>query len=76
VSTKREFNRQIRRTALLTVGLVAALAFGIIVLATGDWIPGAIIVVASVVGLARQIPIINRLCRQGPASPPHGTATS
>jgi hypothetical protein len=58
---------------MLTVGLAAALIFGIFVLAGGDWIPGTVIVVASVIGLAREIPVINRLCRQDPTSPPHGT---
>ncbi len=60
------------RTTLLTVGLLAALIFGVIVLAGGDWIPGGIIVVASVVGLATQIPIIAGLCRGAAPSPPHG----
>jgi hypothetical protein len=32
------------------------------VLAGGDWIPGAIIVAAALVGLARQIPLIRKLC--------------
>jgi hypothetical protein len=38
----------------------------------GDWIPGTFIVAASVIGLARLIPVINGLCRQAPPSPPHG----
>jgi hypothetical protein len=75
VAAKEEFNRQVRRTALLSVGLFAALIFGIIVLAGGDWIPGTLIVVGAAIGLAREIPVINRLCRQGPAPPPHGTPT-
>jgi hypothetical protein len=75
VTAKDEFNRQVRLTALLTVGLLAALIFGIIVLAGGDWIPGTVIVAASLIGLGRQIPIINKLCRQAPPSPPHGTPT-
>jgi hypothetical protein len=75
MTEKEEFNRQVRRTAFMTVGLAAALVFGIIVLAGGDWIPGGIIVAASLVGLARQIPIITKLC-SGPApSPPHGKPT-
>ena len=37
------------------------------VLAGGDWIPGAIIVVASLIGLARQIPIIARALQRGRA---------
>ena len=75
MTAKHDFNRQVRQTALLTVGLLFALIFGIIVLAGGDWIPGTLIVVASAIGLARQIPVIDRLCRQPPPSPPHGTPT-
>jgi hypothetical protein len=74
VTTKEEFNRQVRRTAFLTVGLFAALIFGIIVLAGGDWIPGTVIVAASLIGLAGQISVINRLCRQAPPSPPAASA--
>jgi hypothetical protein len=75
VTTQNDFNRQVRRTALLTVGLLAALIFGIIVLAGGDWIPGTLIVAASLIGLARQIPVINRFRKQAPPSPPHGKPT-
>ena len=75
MSAKDEFNRQVRLTAVLTVGLLAALIFGIIVLASEDWIPGTVIVAASLIGLARQIPVINRLCRQAPPSGPHGRPT-
>jgi hypothetical protein len=75
VTAKDEFHRQVRVTALLTVGLLAALIFGLIVLAGGDWIPGALIVAASLIGLARQIPVINKLCRQAPPSSPHGRPT-
>ena len=75
MTAKDEFNRQVRLTALLTVGLLAALIFGIIVLAGGDWIPGTLIVAASLIGLARQIPTINALCRQAPPSPPHDKPT-
>ena len=75
MTAKDEFNRQVRLTALLTVGLLATLTFGIIVLAGGDWIPGTIIVAAGLIGLSRQIPVINRLCRQAPPSPPRGTPT-
>jgi hypothetical protein len=80
VTAKDEFNRQVRQTALLTVALLAALIFGIIVLAGGDWIPGTLIVAASLIGLARQIPIIDKLCNQAPPSPPppsppHGKPT-
>jgi hypothetical protein len=76
VTAKQDFNRRVWRTALLTVGLLAALVFGIVVLAGGDWIPGAIIVAASAVGLASQIPIIARLCNGPAPSPPHGRPTA
>jgi hypothetical protein len=75
VTAKDEFNRQVRRTALLTVGLLAALSFGIIVLAGGDWLPGTLIVASSLIGLASQIPVINKLCRQAQPSPPHSKPT-
>ena len=75
MTDKDEFNRQVRSTALLTVALSATLIFGIIVLAGGDWIPGALIVVASAIGLGRQIPVINKLCRHAPPSPPRGKPT-
>ena len=65
--TKEDFNRQVRVAAFLTVALVAALVFGVIVLARGDWIPGGIIVASSLIGLARQIPVIRKLCSEGPA---------
>jgi hypothetical protein len=75
VTTKDEFNRQVRQTALLTVALSAALVFGIVVLAGGDWIPGTLIVAASLIALARQIPTIGKLCNQTPPAPPHGKST-
>ena len=75
MTAKEEFNRRVWRTALSAVGLLAALIFGGIVLAGGDWIPGAIIVVASLIGLARQIPIIARLCREAAPSSRHRTPT-
>ena len=62
------FNRQVWRAAIMTVGLAACLVFGIVVLASGDWLPGAIIVAASAVGLANEVPVIRRLCRTGYAS--------
>ena len=60
-----DHNRRVRRTALITVALSAALAFGILVLARGDWIPGAITIVAALVGLARQIPELRVLHGEG-----------
>jgi hypothetical protein len=73
VTTKEDFSRRVWRTALLVVGLLAALTFAAIVLAGGDWLPGAIIVVASLIGLARQIPIIARLCSEAAPSSRHDT---
>jgi hypothetical protein len=75
VTAKEEFNRQVRRTAFLTVGLFAALIFGIIVLAGGDWVPGTVIVAASLTGLAGQISVINRLCRRAPPPSPPAAST-
>ena len=66
MTARDEFNRQVRHTALLAVALLAALCFGIIVLAGGDWIPGGIIVASALVGLGRLIPVITRLCTQPP----------
>jgi 1,4-dihydroxy-2-naphthoate octaprenyltransferase len=75
VTAKDQIDRQVRLTALLTVALLAALVFGIIVLAGEDWIPGTIIVAASLIGLARQVPVITKLWRQSPQAPPHGKST-
>jgi hypothetical protein len=75
VTGKDEFNQQVRQTALLTVALLAALIFGILVLAGGDWLPGTFIVAAGVIGLARQIPTINKLCNHTPPSSPRGKPT-
>jgi uncharacterized membrane protein YjjP (DUF1212 family) len=61
--THEDFNHQVWQVALLSVALAACLAFGIVVLASGDWLPGTIIVVASTVGLAREVPVIRRLRR-------------
>lgn len=58
-------NTPVWRAVTITVALVAALIFGIVVLAGSDWIPGGIIVVASTVGLAREIPVIRRLHHSG-----------
>jgi hypothetical protein len=75
VTAKEDFNRRVWRIALLTVGLLAALIFGTIVLAGSDWIPGAIIAAASLIGLANQIPIITEICSGARPSPPHGKPT-
>jgi hypothetical protein len=42
----------------LVVSFVGASIFGIILLADGDWLPGGIIVAASLTGLAVKIPVI------------------
>lgn len=75
MNAKEKWNRQVRRTAFLTVALAAALVFGIVVLASGDWIPGTIIVVASLIGLVREMPVIRRLCST-PSEPPQSARTS
>jgi hypothetical protein len=69
MTAREDFTRRVWRTALLTLGLLAALIFGILVLVGGDWIPGAIIVAASLAGLGSQVPIIARLCNGVPAPP-------
>lgn len=56
------FNQQAWRVAIISVALGACLIFGIVVLASGDWLPGGIIVAASTVGLAREVPVIRNLC--------------
>ena len=76
MTAKEDFKRRVWRTTLLTVGLLATLIFGIIVLAGGDWIPGAIIVAASLIGLAGQIAVIAKLCGEPAPPPPHGKPMS
>ena len=56
--TDKESSRLAWRTALMTFGLAAALVFGIVVVAGGDWLPGTITVAASLVGLAGQVQAI------------------
>ncbi len=76
MSGKEDFNLQVWQTALMTVAFAAGLAFGIILLVNGDWIPGGIIVAATLVGLAVQIPVIRKLCSRGPApTPPRSRPT-
>lgn len=77
MASREEFNHQVRRTATITLALAACLVFGVIVLASGDWIPGGIIVAATVVGLGREIPAIRRLCStEPPPSPPKSKPAS
>lgn len=63
MANQHDFNHQIWRTAIITLALAACLIFGIIVLSGGDWLPGGIIVGASTIGLAREVPVIRKLCR-------------
>jgi hypothetical protein len=66
-----DFNHQVWQAAIITVALGACFVFGIIVLISGDWLPGGIVVAASSVGLARQVAVIRKLCSTGyVASPP------
>jgi len=77
MADQEEFNRQVRRTAVMTLALAAGLVFGIIVLASGDWIPGGIIVAATLVALAREIPVIRKLCStESRPSPPKSKPVS
>ncbi len=62
MANREDFNHQVWRTAIMTLAFAAGLVFGIILLVSGDWIPGGIIVASTVVGLAVQIPVIRRLC--------------
>ena len=73
MTTHEDFKRRVWRTALLTVALVCALIFGIVVLAGGDWLPGTIIVAAALVGLVSEVRTIARLCNGAP--PPRSTPT-
>ena len=75
VNKTEKWNREVRRTAFLTVALAAALVFGIVVLASGDWVPGTVIVVASLVGLVREVPVIRELCRTPAPGPSRSTQT-
>ena len=73
MTNRQDFNRQVRTTTVMTLALTACLIFGVVVLASSDWIPGGIIVAASVVALAREVPVIRRLCStEWPPSPPKG----
>lgn len=73
-----EFKHLVRRTALATFSFAAGLVFGIILLVVDhDWIPGSIIVGASLVGLAGQVPGIRRIRSQAHSpSPPRHTPLS
>jgi predicted NAD/FAD-dependent oxidoreductase len=70
MTSRHDFNHQIWQTAIITVALAACFAFGVIVLASGDWLPGGIIVAASAAGLARQVPVIRKLRNTGHVAPP------
>jgi hypothetical protein len=71
MANHHDFNNQVWRTAIIAVALGACFVFGIIVLGSGDWLPGGIILAASTVGIAYQFPVIRKLCSTGyAASPP------
>jgi hypothetical protein len=70
MTNREDFNHQVRRAAILTLALVACLGFGIILLANSDWVPGGIIIAATVAGLAREIPVIRKLCSTESVMPP------
>jgi hypothetical protein len=76
MSEKEKWNRQVRLTASVTVALAAELVFGIVVLASGDWVPGTVIVVASLTGLVREVPVVRRLCSTPAPGPQRSTPTS
>jgi hypothetical protein len=74
MANHEDFNHKIRRTAIMTMALAACLVFGITLLASSGWIPGGIIVAATVVGLAVEIPEIQKLC--GTELPPKSKPVS
>jgi hypothetical protein len=73
VTEKQKWYRQVRLAASLTVALAAALVFGVVVLASGDWLPGTVIVVASLVGLTRQVPVVRKLGSEPAPGRPRST---
>jgi hypothetical protein len=72
MASREEFKREVGQATAITIALVAALIFGIIIILTeSDWIPGGIAIGAGVVGLSREIPVIRKLCStELPPSPP------
>lgn len=62
MADRHNFNQQVWRAVIISIALGACLIFGIIVLISGDWLPGGIIAAASTAGLAREVPIIRKLC--------------
>jgi len=57
---RRRRHSRMTHPASATVALACALFFGALLLLGGDWVPGAIIVVAAVVGLTVQLHVIRR----------------
>lgn len=69
--------RSAARLAVYVAVFVAIVAVGIVLLATGNWIPGGVILAAALVGLAAQIPVIRNARREGPTpSPPRDKTAS
>ncbi len=60
---------RLKRLVVISAGFVASLGLGIILLASGDWIPGGIIAAAGLTGLAAQIPGLWRLYRERSGRP-------
>lgn len=71
---QHDVDGQVWRAAILTVALAACFVFGAVVLASGDWLPGGIIVAASAVGLVREVRTIRSVCSTtySPSPPKHG----
>jgi hypothetical protein len=70
MTDQHDFNHQVWQTAIITLALAFCLAFGIVVLVSGDWLPGGIIVGASTVGIARQFLVIRKLRSAGYVASP------
>jgi type IV secretory pathway protease TraF len=75
MSEKELFKRLVLSSAI-TVALVAALIFGILVCAGDDWLPGIIIVLASSVGLGWRIGALRKPVSGPRPGPPHASPPS
>jgi hypothetical protein len=61
IMADHDFHHHVWQTAIITVALGVCFVFGIVILVSGDWLPGGFIVAASTVGVARQVPVIRKL---------------
>ncbi len=50
-----------RKATYAAFGYAAATVFGVILIATGDWVPGTVIVLAAAVGLAALVAVLRRI---------------